>query len=157
MPLLLRGVTTALLLFSCGDELIDPSQPGLDMCEVNVISEAWSGQWSISGTARRSGCRNEQLDVDQISFHTPVAMPISEQQGTLSLDDLTSPGALSVDGTVHGNCVNFMLSEVTSEGLIVYHFEGQRADATHVYGTLVGSGPFAGCHLEGDYALTIVP
>lgn len=130
------------------DDLWDP-----DPCTGS--SPDLNGVWEITGSGKRSDCREEFLNTDRFTLGS-LEIPIvyDANTGEMALGQASYADSFEIRSSlVDRACVEFTTVEIVGDQAIEYRWEGNARSDRYVEGEFSGSGP-AGCEVKGTFTMS---
>ena len=114
-----------------------------------------NGIWEISGTGKRSECREEFLNTEKFTISS-LELPLSydEVTGELTLGANNFGANFEVKSAVVDRaCVTFTTVERVGDQTIEYRWKANAKSGLYMEGDFTGTGP-SGCAASGDFSMS---
>ncbi len=114
-----------------------------------------NGIWEISGTGKRTECRDDFLNTDKfIMSSLEIPMAYDEVTGELTLGDNNFGAGFEIKNAVIDQaCVEFTTVERVGDQTIEYRWKGKAQSGQFLEGDFTGTGPSA-CAATGNFTMS---
>lgn len=114
-----------------------------------------NGTWEITGTGKRSECREDFLNTDKFTLSS-VKIPLvyDADTGELSVGNVPANSNFQVKSAVIDRaCVEFTTVEGVGDQTIEYRWKGSARSDNFLEGEFTGIGP-SGCDTVGNFSMS---